>query len=42
MAYLWMMTIGFLICLGLLFGVFLYVLRSTLDTEDSKRIDSPK
>jgi uncharacterized protein YneF (UPF0154 family) len=40
LAYLWILTIGFVICLGMAGGIFIYALRSSLDTEDSTRIDS--
>lgn len=39
MAYLWMMTAGFVICLGLLCGTLLYFISSSLVKDDSKRID---
>ncbi|WP_409299896.1 hypothetical protein [Peribacillus sp. SCS-155] len=42
MAYMWAVTIGFLLCLGFLSGGFLYVLKRSLKIEDSKRIDPLK
>ncbi|WP_180953605.1 hypothetical protein [Bacillus sp. T33-2] len=42
MAYLWTITTGFVICLGIVGGVFIYFLRTALDPEDSTRIDSVK
>jgi uncharacterized membrane protein SpoIIM required for sporulation len=35
-------TIGFIVFLGMILGVLIYFLRQALDTNDSKRIDSPK
>ncbi|NMD69841.1 hypothetical protein HHO41_06040 [Bacillus sp. DNRA2] len=45
MANLWIMTIGFVICLGLAGGTLFLLLRTVLNREDSIRIDlqdSPK
>ncbi|WP_180955537.1 MULTISPECIES: hypothetical protein [Bacillus] len=39
MAEMWVITVGFIICLGLFGGMFVYFLKSALNTEDSKRID---
>lgn len=45
MALLWIMTIGFVLCLGMVGGSLFFLLRSILNREDSTRIDlhdSPK
>lgn len=45
MANLWIMTIGFVTCLGLAGGTFFLLLSTVLNREDSIRIDlqdSPK
>jgi len=39
MAQFLLVTIGFIICLGLIGGVFFFALRSGLDRSDSSRID---
>ncbi|MFB6469481.1 hypothetical protein ACE38V_22360 [Cytobacillus sp. Hz8] len=39
MAGMWIMVIGFVICLGVVGGTFFHFLSSSLDTEDSKRVD---
>lgn len=39
MAQFLLVTIGFIICLGLLGSVFFFALRSGLDRSDSSRID---
>lgn len=45
MAFLWIMTIGFILCLGMVGGTLFYFLHSVLNREDSTRVDlhdSPK
>ncbi|WP_175477957.1 MULTISPECIES: hypothetical protein [unclassified Bacillus (in: firmicutes)] len=42
MAYLWIVTLGILICLTIIGGVFFVLIKLSLDTDDSSRIDSPK
>ncbi|MDF2903267.1 MAG: hypothetical protein K0S25_905 [Bacillus sp. (in: firmicutes)] len=45
MAYLWVETIGFVICLGIVGGVFFSGIKSAVNPQDSTRIDmhdSPK
>jgi len=42
MAGWWVTSIGFIICLGFVGGIFVYFLRETLNSEDSTRIDSVK
>lgn len=45
LAYLWVITIGFIFCLGMVGGSLFFVLRSTLNPEDATKIDlndSPK
>jgi hypothetical protein len=42
MAGWWVTAIGFIICLGLVGGTLVYVLRETLNSEDSTRIDPVK
>ncbi|MED3563784.1 hypothetical protein [Bacillus xiapuensis] len=39
MALWWATAIGFLICLGFIFGSYILAMRRALDTEDSTRID---
>ncbi|WP_187119006.1 hypothetical protein [Bacillus marasmi] len=39
MAYLWIMTIGFILCLGMVGGSLFFLLRSILNSDDSTRID---
>jgi hypothetical protein len=39
MGYLWVMTIGFVICLGLVGSVFMYFILSSFNIEDASRID---
>ncbi|MED1471551.1 hypothetical protein [Bacillus salipaludis] len=39
MALWWATAIGFIICLGFIFGSFILAMRKALDTEDSSRID---
>lgn len=39
MAHFLLLTIGFILCLGLLGSVFFFALRSGLDRSDSSRID---
>lgn len=41
MVHLWMVTLGFLIVLGLFCSLFIHFLRTALHTEDSTRIDAP-
>jgi hypothetical protein len=41
LAYLWTVTVGFLICLGLICGGFIFFLRTALNPEDATIIDSP-
>ncbi|WP_318508995.1 hypothetical protein [Bacillus sp. T3] len=45
MAYLWVLTFGFVLCLGMAGGTLFYFIRSSLDTRDANKIDlidSPK
>ncbi|WP_257985847.1 hypothetical protein [Bacillus sp. M6-12] len=42
MAYLWVVTIGYVIILGLVGGLFFYFIRSAVSPEDAIRIDPPK
>jgi hypothetical protein len=42
MAGLWVTTIGFVICLGIVGGTLVYFLRGALHSEDSTRIDQVK
>ncbi|MDR7077129.1 hypothetical protein J2Y03_002152 [Neobacillus niacini] len=42
MAGWWVTTIGFIICLGIVGGTFVYFLRGTLHSEDATRIDPVK
>ncbi|MFE8701409.1 hypothetical protein ACFYKX_12460 [Cytobacillus sp. FJAT-54145] len=39
MAYMWITTVSFAVCLGLVGGVFVYYLKVALNSEDSNRID---
>lgn len=39
MGYLWVMTIGFVICLGLIGGTLLFFIRSAFNYDDASRID---
>ncbi|WP_176167192.1 hypothetical protein [Mesobacillus jeotgali] len=39
MGYLWVMTIGFVICLGLVAGVLMFFITSAFDFDDASRID---
>jgi len=39
MAYLSVMTIGYVICLGLLCGILLFFIASVLEPEDAERIE---
>ena len=39
MAYLWMMTIGFVICLGLIGGTLMFFISGALKPEDANVID---
>jgi hypothetical protein len=39
MGYLWVMTIGFVICLGLVGFGFMYFILSSFNLEDASRID---
>lgn len=39
MGYLWVMTIGFSICLGLMGGALMYFIFSSLNVDDASRID---
>lgn len=39
MGLLWVTTVGFAICLGIVGGVLIYFLRRGLDPDDSHRID---
>ncbi len=43
MGLMWVTTVGFAICLGIVGGVFIYYLKTALDSEDAHRIDpAPK
>jgi len=43
MGLMWVTTVGFAICLGIVGGVFIYYLGTALDSEDAHRIDpAPK
>ncbi|WP_180960203.1 hypothetical protein [Neobacillus cucumis] len=42
MAIWWITTIGFVLCLGIAGGTFIYFLRQGLDSDDTKRIDQVK
>jgi hypothetical protein len=43
MGLMWVTTVGLAICLGIVGGVFIYYLRTALDSEDAHRIDpAPK
>lgn len=39
MAYLWMMTIGFVFCLGLIGGTLMFFISAALKQEDANKID---
>ncbi|MFT9598526.1 hypothetical protein [Mesobacillus sp.] len=39
MGYLWVMTIGFVICLGLVGSILLYFISTAFNLNDSSRID---
>ena len=39
MAYLWIVTIGFIALLGMVGGTFIYFLRFALDPKDAVRVD---
>jgi hypothetical protein len=39
MGYLWVMTIGYVICLGLLGGTLMFFITSAFDFDDASRID---
>lgn len=39
MGLLWVTTVGFSICLGIVGGVLIYFLRRGLEPDDSRRID---
>jgi len=39
MAIWWLFTIGFVICLGLVGGIFVHFLMEALDMEDATRVD---
>ncbi|ESU33980.1 hypothetical protein G3A_03475 [Bacillus sp. 17376] len=39
MGYLWVMTIGFVICLGLVGGTLLYFISTAFNLKDASRID---
>ena len=39
MGYLWVMTIGFVICLGLVGGTLLYFISTAFNLNDASRID---
>jgi hypothetical protein len=39
MGYLWVMTIGFVICLGLVGGILLYFISTAFNLKDASRID---
>lgn len=39
MGYLWVMTIGFVICLGLMGGTLMFFIRSAFNYDDVSRID---
>lgn len=43
MGLMWVTTVGFAICLGIVGGVFIYFLKRGLDSDDACRIDpAPK
>jgi hypothetical protein len=43
MGLMWVTTVGFTICIGIVGGVFIYYLRKGLDSDDARRIDpAPK
>jgi len=39
MGYLWVMTIGFVICLGMAGAAFMYFIFSSFHLEDASRMD---
>ncbi len=39
MGYLWVMTIGYVICLGLAGGTLMFFITSAFDFDDASRID---
>jgi hypothetical protein len=39
MAYWWTVTIGMVICLGIVGGIMVHFLRNALNSDDAKRID---
>ncbi|WP_213372564.1 hypothetical protein [Mesobacillus boroniphilus] len=39
MGYLWVMTIGFVICLGLIGGTLMFFIASSFNLDDASRID---
>ncbi|MGV2940346.1 hypothetical protein AB5I83_12190 [Mesobacillus sp. LC4] len=39
MGYLWVMTIGFVICLGLMGGTLMFFIRSAFNYDDVSRVD---
>ena len=39
MGYLWVMTIGFVICLGFVGGILLYFISTAFNLKDASRID---
>jgi hypothetical protein len=39
MLFLWIMTIGFILCLGLVGGMFVHYLRAAMHTHDSVTVD---
>jgi hypothetical protein len=39
MGYLWVMTIGFVICLGFVGGILLYFISTAFNLNDASRID---
>ncbi|MEW9501000.1 hypothetical protein [Jeotgalibacillus marinus] len=42
MAYLWTVTVGYVFLLGMVGGIFVYFLRSSLNLDDSTKIDPLK
>ncbi|MBT2693948.1 hypothetical protein [Bacillus sp. ISL-55] len=39
MGYLWVMTIGFVICLGFVGGILLYFISTAFNLNDASRVD---
>jgi len=39
MGYLWVMTIGFVICLGIIGGMLMFFITSAFNYDDASRID---